>query len=201
MAGKSNYLEGQFLTHELRTGTFTKPSGIWVGLFATTKGERANSTAYALNDTIFTIANDTVIHLYKCTTAGTSAASQNTLYPGVKGEVITDGGAVFTEQGNVADAGSSFVELSGGSYARVQNGPSDAAWSAPSGTPRQVSNVGSVTFPAPTAPWLRAAFFGTFDASSGGNLLRWAPLSAAKNFNTGDPAPYFPAGSLIISED
>ena len=136
MAGKSNYLEGQYLTHELRTGSFTKPAGIFVALL-------------------------------------TAAPS---------------------------DAGGG-TECTGGDYARVQCGPSDATWSAPSGTPRSSSNVGSVTFPTPSANWGSATHFGLSDAATGGNLLRWAALTTAKTINNGDPAPYFPAGTLVVTED
>lgn len=136
MAGKSNYLEGQYLTHELRTSSFTKPTGIWVALF-------------------------------------TAAPS---------------------------DAGGG-TEVTGGSYGRVQCGPSDATWTEPAGTPRSSSNVGSVTFPTPTASWGHVTHFGLFDAETNGNLLRWAALTAAKDINDGDPAPYFPASSLVVSED
>lgn len=62
------------------------------------KGARANLTAYILGDVITLTANDTQTHSYICTTAGTTAAAQSTLYPGVAGEVITDGSAHFTER-------------------------------------------------------------------------------------------------------
>src|SRR6185312_8577788 len=89
--------------------TWTAVSGIpsdlahYISLLVGNKGPRANSTAYALHDVISLTATgggatgDTNQHLYQCTTAGTTAASQGTLYQGVDGEVITDGTAVFTE--------------------------------------------------------------------------------------------------------
>lgn len=134
--GKSAYLEGQYLTHECRTGSFSKPAGIYVALL---------------------------------TAAPTDA-----------------GGG---------------TEVTGGGYARVQNGPSDAAWSAPSGSPRQISNAVAVTFPVPSASWGQATHFATYDAATGGNLLRWDALASPKNINNGDPAPTFPIASLVFSED
>ena len=136
MPGKSAYLEGQYLTHELRTGSFTKPAGIYVALL-------------------------------------TAAPS---------------------------DAGGG-TECAGGNYARVQNGPSDAAWSAPAGTPRACSNDVPVAFPVPSANWGQATHFGLYDAAVAGNLLRWGALAAPKNINNGDPAPTFPVGTLVLSED
>ena len=99
------------------------------------------------------------------------------------------------------------TEVSGGSYARVQNGPGDSNWKgthgttsgASSGTGGQVSNAGVVTFPTPTANWGSITHFGIFDASSGGNLLFHGALTAAKTVNNGDPAPTFPADSLTVT--
>ena len=48
-----------------------------------------------------------------------------------------------------SDAGGG-AEVTGGSYARVQVGPSDAAWSAHA-TAGRTQNVSAVTFPTPTA--------------------------------------------------
>lgn len=136
MAGKSNYLEGQFLNLILRTQTAWKPSAVYVALL-------------------------------------TAAPS---------------------------DAGGG-TECTGGSYARVQVTQADASWAAPSGTPRSTSNAASVTFPTPSASWGSATHFALYDASTAGNLLYWAALTTPKTINNGDPAPYFPAGSLVISED
>lgn len=33
MAGKTNFLEGEFLKHILRTGSLSKPTGLWVALY------------------------------------------------------------------------------------------------------------------------------------------------------------------------
>src|SRR5688572_27549700 len=77
------------------------------------------------------------------------------------------------------DAGGG-TEVSGGSYARVQVGPSDSAWKstqgtttgvASSGTGGQTMNGSAITFPAPTGNWGQVTHFGIYDASSAGNLL------------------------------
>lgn len=99
-----------------------------------------------------------------------------------------------------SDAGGG-TEVTGGSYARVQVAQLDANWAAPSGTPRSTSNSGSVTFPSPTANWGVATHFGLYDASTAGNLLYWAALTTPKTINNNDPAPYFPAASLVVTED
>ena len=98
------------------------------------------------------------------------------------------------------DAGGG-TEVSGGSYARVAVSQLDANWAAPSGTPRSTSNSNSITFPTPSANWGSITHFAIYDASTAGNLLYWAVLTTAKTVNNGDPAPYFPAASLTVTED
>lgn len=136
MAGKSNYLEGQFLNLAFRTQVAWKPSAIYVALL---------------------------------TAAPTDA-----------------GGG---------------TEVTGGSYARVQVNQLDANWTAPSGSPRSISNVNTITFPAPTAAWGVVSHFAIYDASSAGNLLYWAALTQSKTINNGDAAPSFAASALVITED
>ena len=60
-------------------------------------------------------------------------------------------------------------------------------------------NNADITFPAPTANWGQATHFGILDAPTAGNLLYQGPLTQPKTINNGDPAPKFPAGSLVIS--
>lgn len=95
-----------------------------------------------------------------------------------------------------AEDGAGGVEVSGGNYARVQNGPSDAAWNPPTGGNGEFSNASAVTYGAPNADWGNVVGAGLFDASSGGVLQAKATLDTARNIVSGDPAPNFPAGSL-----
>jgi len=188
------------------------PATKYYALLKCTKGARANSTAYALNDTVAVTANDSKVHLYKVTTAGTTAASQGTLYPGTAGEAITDGTAVMTEQNAALDAGTAQVEPSGGSYARVGVTASLANWSgtqgarttvASTGTSGTTSNNGAITFPAPTADWVtgteRIWGWAMYDASSAGNCWEWGPLTALQAVTNGQAAPSFAAGTLQVT--
>lgn len=112
--------------------------------------------------------------------------------------------ALFTAAPSDSGGG---TEVSGGSYARVQVGPSQTAWtqtqggtgSASSGTGGLTDNAADITFPAPTANWGSITHFGVFDASTGGNLLIHGALTTAKTVNNGDPAPKFTAGDLDIT--
>lgn len=137
MGAMTDYLEGEIIKHIFRSGSFTKPEGLYIALFTTEGGEDS---------------------------AGT--------------------------------------EVSGGSYARAPAAPGDANWSAPAAGNGTTSNLVEIAFPAaPSADWGRATHWAIFDAATGGNRLIYAPLTAAKNINAGDPAPTFPVGSLTFQVD
>lgn len=95
-----------------------------------------------------------------------------------------------------AEDGTGGVEVTGGNYARVQCGPSDAAWNAPVSGNGEYSNAAAIVYGAPNANWGNVVGAGIFDALSGGILLAKATLDTARNIVAGDPAPNFPAGSL-----
>lgn len=198
----------------LRGQALSAPATLYFALLKCTKGARANSTAYALNDTLGITANDGKIHLYKVTTAGTTAASQGSLYAGTAGEVITDGTAVLTEQNAGLGSGASISEVSVSGYGRVAVTASLANWSgtqgagttvASSGTGGQSSNNGAITFGAPTAgnDWTtgteRIWGWALFDASSGGNCWMAGPLNALQAITYGQAAPSFAAGTLQLT--
>jgi hypothetical protein len=214
MSALSNYLENSIVDWLLRGQAFTPPATVYVALLTCTKGVRANSAAYALNDTLVLTANDGKLHYYKCTTAGTTAAAQSTLYPGAFNEVITDGTAVMTEQNAGLEAGTAQVEVTGGSYARVAVSSSLANWAgtqaaastvASTGVNGTTSNNGAITFPAPTANWASGSMqvwgITLYDAASAGNPIMYSALAAPKTINSGDPAPLISAAQLAFQID
>lgn len=188
------------------------PSSLYYALLTCIKGGRLNSTAYSLNDTVAVTANDGKVHLYKVTTAGTTAAAQSTLYPGAVGEAITDGTAVLTEQSVGVDAGT-VVEATGGSYARAPLAASLANYAgtqsagsttASTGTGGTTSNNSVITWPTPTGQWVPSGgaiwAVAVYDQLTGGNLLQWLPVGALKtSINTGDPAPTGAAGAMTFT--
>lgn len=101
-----------------------------------------------------------------------------------------------------ADAGGG-TEVTGGTYARVQQNPSDTNWAATqggtsgasSGSTGTTSNATVITFPTPSAGWGLVTHFGIYDAASGGNLIMFGTLGTAKTINIGD-AVTFPVGTL-----
>lgn len=100
--------------------------------------------------------------------------------------------ALFTAAPSDAGGG---TEVSGGSYARVDV---SAAFSPASGGSK--TNDVEVAFPQATANWGTVTHFGNYDASTGGELKRWAALTTSKAVNSGDTAK-FPIGSLVFTED
>lgn len=206
MPGLSDYLENKMTDGVLRGQTFTAPANIFFGLLVANKGARANTTAYALNDLVVVLATDALWHLYKVTTAGTTAGAQPGTYLGVANEVITDNTAVLTEQDASLDAvGSSLVEVTGGSYARFSLAAALANWSATqggtgasTGTGGTSSNIAAIAFPTSSAAWAAAPAmvwgWGIWDALTVGNLLMWGPLSTPQNIGIGN-TPTFAAGT------
>lgn len=195
---------------------------VYFAMLVANKGARANSTAYSVGDVIHLTANggvngDTAAHLYRCTTAGTTAASQ-TGYLGAPGEAITDGTAEFTECSPVFDGTTGFPaglnEVTGGSYARVAvtcslanfaGTQSTGSTTASSGTGGTSSNNNAITFPTPTADWAtgtaRVAGIALYDQASGGNLICGGALTTPKTINNGDLAPSYSAGAFTFQID
>jgi hypothetical protein len=101
-----------------------------------------------------------------------------------------------------ADDGSGYVEVSGGSYARVLMARS-TAWSAITGgtSPHQISNNGVLTFPTPTVSWGTVLAVGIFDlvTLNSGNLLYWNTITS-QAIGIGVVAS-FAIGALVITED
>ena len=98
--------------------------------------------------------------------------------------------ALFTA---VTDAEAGTVtEVSGGGYARQS-----AAFTVTGNT---ASNSASVEYPTATASYGTVTHVGIYDASTGGNLMCTASLTASKAIDTGDVFR-IPTGDLDITLD
>jgi hypothetical protein len=84
------------------------------------------------------------------------------------------------------------TEVSGGSYAR------EAVTFSVSGN--LATNSGAIEFPVATADWGAITDIAVFDASTGGNQIAYATLTASKTILSGDVLR-IPAGDLDITLD
>jgi len=82
------------------------------------------------------------------------------------------------------------TEVSGGGYARQT-----IAFTTSGDT---TSNTAAVEFPTATANYGTVTHVGIFDASTAGNLMAWAALTASKTIETGDVFR-IPLGDLDIT--
>jgi hypothetical protein len=208
----TNYAENKIVDAVKRGQALGAPATWYYALITCTKGLRLNSTAYALNDTIVVLIGGKY-SLYKCTTAGTSAAAQPGTYLGAASEAITDGAAVFTEQSAGLEDGSAYVEVSGGNYARASIAASLAAWEGTQGSGATVASTGNtgttrnlsaITFPTPSANWhpTGGQIIGlvAYDALTGGSPWDYL-LFAPKSVSSTDPAPSISANALSLQVD
>lgn len=208
---KTNYCRNKIIDAVLRAQALGAPATWYVGILTCTNGVIARSTAYASGNTVVVMTSDGTYHLYKCTTAGTTASTAPT-YPGVANEAITDGTAVFTEQTAALEAGTAQVEPSGGGYARVAitagltqfAGTQGAGTTtASTGTTGQTSNNAQVNFPTSTAAWVTAPAaawgYALFDAATGGNCWYWGAMTNPNTIGSG-VQPYFAAGQMTLTE-
>ena len=136
MAKASDYLENQILNHLLRTGSYTKPSTIYVGLYSAAPSDSGGGT-----------------------------------------------------------------EISGNGYARVQVGPGDSSWGAPSGGNGTTTNLAAVSFPTPTGSgWGTVTHFALFDAATSGNMLMWGALDAPQVVGAGNTLTIPIGGLTVVAE-
>lgn len=97
--------------------------------------------------------------------------------------------ALYTGAPNDAGGG---TEVSGGAYAR------QAVTFSVSGD--TATNTGAIEYPTATAGYGTVTHVGIFDASTGGNLIAYAALTASKTIETGDVLR-LPAGDLDVTLD
>lgn len=207
------FLRGGCLTTAGAAGSTTVVKGIWTA-----------TTAYALGDIVVPHANMTGAggKLLKCTTAGTSGAT-NTLAVPNPGSTLADSTVTWTAIATVPALDQVYVgllttaptdstagtEVTGGAYARVAVACTLANWAgtqaaasttASTGTTGLTSNNNVITFPTPSATWGTVVAMGVYDQLTGGNLLFYAALTVNKTINTSDSVT-FPAASLTYTAD
>tara|TARA_R110000824_G_scaffold28801_2_gene96433 strand:+ start:350 stop:745 length:396 start_codon:yes stop_codon:yes gene_type:complete len=99
--------------------------------------------------------------------------------------------ALFTSAPSDTGGG---TEVSGGAYARKVTGTITV-----SGTATTATNAAAIEFAAASgADWGTIGWAAIFDASTGGNMLAWAPLTTSRTINDGDVFR-IPASSLTVT--
>jgi len=96
---------------------------------------------------------------------------------------------LFTTDPGEASGG---TEISGGAYVRKA-----ATFSVTGDT---ATNTAAIEFDVATASWGTITHIAVFDASTGGNQIAYAALTASKTIDTGDVLR-IPAGDLDITLD
>lgn len=86
------------------------------------------------------------------------------------------------------------TEVAGSAYARKETGTITV-----SGTGTTATNAAAIEFAAASGGnWGAVTHAAIFDASSGGNMLAWAPLTTSRTINDGDVFR-IPASSLTVT--
>jgi hypothetical protein len=143
--------------------------------------------AAALSDYL---ENKLIDHVFR----GTAYTAPGTIYV-----------ALFTSSCSDSAGG---TEVTGGSYARPSITSNGTNWAntqasgtgVSSGTGGTTSNSSAVNFATPSAGWGTVTHWGLLDASTAGNLLICAALTASKTINSGD-AVSFAGGALTVQID
>ncbi|MFY7864496.1 phage tail fiber protein [Roseateles sp.] len=210
MSNITNLLENRFIDYLRGQAPAAITTLAWA-LIVATRGysNSIRSQAVSLNDTVLPATPNG--RIYRCTTAGTTGASEPS-WPTTAGGTVADGTAVWTEQTDALDAGTFTEAANAGNYTRPSVAASLANMAgtqgagttvASTGTSGQTSNNTVLTFgsAAPSTNW--GVVFGTYMLDSAtygsGTPLVWAPLATPKTVNSGDAQPTFPAGSFTFT--
>lgn len=90
------------------------------------------------------------------------------------------------------------TQVSGGSYGRISN--TNNATNFPAASAGSKSNGVAVNFGTATADWGSVGWIALFDASSGGNMYFYGPLTVSIPIKSGDSLN-FPIGTIVFSLD
>ena len=171
---------------------------------------RTNSTVVTTGTFIVLADTNSVLHLLKCTTGGTTASSAP-LASVTNNATTTDGTVIWTDQYAACEAGVAAnlpPEFSGGSYARaamtfslvgMAGTQAAASTTVSSGTGATTSNNTTLTFT--NMPIGNAGMAIMFDALSGGNAWRYLFLTGAPVPIAAGASVTFAPGTLSFQED
>lgn len=207
MAGsKSNSQADSVLNARYGSGS---PASVYAALLVARYWQA--STAYAVGDIVvptgYTGVTGGVDRLYRCTTAGTSGASEPT-WGTTDGGTTTSGTATFTEHTPSLNSNTNMPEATTTpwtNYARVgltnntTNFPNAAAGSPAWRRTKQNATAFSFGNATISAGTVMVVGWAAFDASSAGNLMDWA-TTPPQIVNNGNPVS-IPVNGMTVTED
>jgi hypothetical protein len=91
------------------------------------------------------------------------------------------------------------TEVTGGDYARVAVASTLGNWAAPSNG--ETANAAPIKFAIPSADWGEVLGVGVWSAASAGTLLLHGTISPTRTIISGQAAPVFVPGALILRLD
>jgi len=212
MGALTNLAENKIQDAVWRGQTLGAPATHYFALIQATRGYSSNirTTAVSLLDTVIpTTPNG---RMYRCTTAGTTAAGEPA-WPTTSGGTVSDGTAVWTEMTPDFEAGTNLTEVTGAGYARIGVAASLANFAgtqglttttASTGSGGQTANNGVIQYGSPTANWGVIAALVTDSSLAGAHSTdAWSyqMLTTPKTVNNGDSAPSFAISTFTNTLD
>lgn len=187
--GFTDYLAEELLDHVWGGADYARPATLYVALY--TGKAWAAETPFSEGDYAIPLTYNG--RVYKCTTAGTSGASEPS-WTTTKGGTVSDGTVTWTEQSLLFQADTMPTEVAEVGY-RLAVTNNDTNW--PAADNRTKANGVALSFDEATEDWGTVIAFAIRDASSAGNNLGFGALQVAKTIGTGDTAT-FAIGALEI---
>jgi hypothetical protein len=191
----STYLANKIRDHIIGKTSYTMPT-VYLALFKIrAQSNNLRSTAVSVGD--FTVPATPNGRLYRCTTAGTTGSGEPT-WPTTDGGTVSDGTAVWTEHTPSLRAVTNVPECAYTSYARVALGTGGSSKFNAAASGAQ-DNSAAITFPQKTGGTDEmVGAWGTYDASTGGNLLEFGGITNPKLYSDGD-SPEIAIGDLDLA--
>lgn len=206
---KTHWLNNKLLDFRFRGISWTPPSTYLFALIRATAGISPRNFAVSIGQTTVPLAHNG--RMYRCSTAGTTGASEPT-WPTTDNGTVTDGTVVWTEMTADFKNFSSFVsgaEVSGGSYARASvaantsnfaatDGPGSTANPSAGNTDSTSNNI-AIAFANTTAAWGVVGASVLMDSS--GNAHQWNVHTVPKTVDNGVIAPSWPISEWQYIEE
>lgn len=192
-AGLSTYAANKLNDEANGVASYTEPT-VYVALIVCTAGQSPRSTAVTTGQT--TVPASPNGFMYRCTTGGTTGSTEPSWNTATSGGTTTDGTATWTEMTPDFQASNSNVTGAEASYTGyARKALSGLMGSSSSGN---ATDTSAINFAACTGGSNVLGAWYTYDASTSGNPLRFAALTATLAVSDGI-TPGFPISDFTTS--